>query len=114
MGWWLNAKPGDRVVCISNCHSVSTARASWLFGKGMTLPQRGSVYSIRCIGPTVGDPKRFSLRLREIVNPPLIVEGVHIGEVCWAADAFRPVVHRATDISVFTAMLTGSPAKADA
>lgn len=112
MSWWLTAKPGDRVVCIG--WDERYWQKDWLLAKGMKVPTKGAVYTIRCLGPTAVNPKRFSLRLREIVNPPLIVEGVDLGEVCWLAEWFRPAVNRATDISIFTSMLTGQPAKADA
>lgn len=112
MGWWLTAKPGDRVVCIG--WDERYWQKDWLLAKGMKVPTKGAVYTIRCLGPTAVDPKRFSLRLREIVNPPLIVEGIDLREVCWLAEWFRPAVKRATDISIFTSMLTGQPARADA
>lgn len=112
MSWWLTAKPGDRVVCVK----IDTRFASreWLLERGTKMPEKGRVYCIRAIGATVSNPKHYSLLLCEIVNPPLIVEDIDLGEVCWPAEWFRPAVSRATDISIFTAMLTGQPAKADA
>jgi hypothetical protein len=112
MSWWLNAKPGDRVVCVG--WDDRDGPKNFLVAKGMKVPSKGSVYSIRCVGPTIGCSKRFALRLREIVNPPLIIEGVDIGEVCWRVEWFRPVVNRATDISIFTSMLNGQPTRVDA
>lgn len=107
MAWWLTAKPGDRVVCVG--WDERCFNKGWLIGQGMQVPKKGPVYTIRNLGPTITDEDRFALRLREIVNPPLVVEGIEIGEVCWLAEWFRPVVNRATDISSLTALLSGAP-----
>lgn len=112
MGWWHQAKPGDRVVCVKT--EARFASRDWLRDRGIRMPDKGRSYTLRAIGPTQSNPKHYSLLLEEIVNPPLIVEDIDLGEVCWPAEWFRPAVHRATDISIFTSMLTGQPEKADA
>lgn len=111
MGWWLTAKPGDRIVCVKARFYLS---ADFCVRHGILLPKKGRIYSIRAIGPTWSKQKEFSLLLREIVNESFMIEGIDCGEPCWPATSFRPVVNRATDISIFTTMLTGQPARADA
>ncbi len=112
MGWWLTAKPGDRVVCVKT--EARFASRDWLLDRGIRMPDKGKTYTLRAIGACGLSRKHYSLLLCEIVNPPLIVEDIDLGEVCWPAEWFRPAVNKATDISIFTAMLTGQPAKADA
>jgi hypothetical protein len=111
MGWWLTAKPGDRVVCITSKFYLTS---EFCGRHGITLPKKGAVYTLRVIGQTSSRPASFSLLLREIVNQSFVIEGIDCGEPHWPVGNFRPAVNRATDISIFTAMLTGKPAKADA
>ena len=72
------------------------------------LPEIGKVYSLREIGACEVDGT-VTVLLAEIVNlkrdyaSPL---GLVHCEPGFAAYAFRPVQPRATDISIFTAMLT--------
>lgn len=110
MGWWLSAKPGDRVVCVD---PQFHAPDEWFLTRGVTLPKKGAVYTIRLIGPTWSNASVYVLLLCELVNPLIRVDEMRF-EVCWPVKNFRPVVSRKTDISIFTAMLTGQPAKADA
>lgn len=69
-------------------------------------PVAGQVYTIRQIGlldPT--EPSTICLRTVEIVNPVHNYDEVARFEICFAAERFRPVQTRSTDISVFTALL---------
>lgn len=71
-------------------------------------PEFGAVYTIRTI-----TARKYGcyIRLHEIHNVPHEYEDGH--EECdFAADEFRPVVERKTDISIFQAMLSPKPKKA--
>lgn len=110
MGWWLIAKPGDRVVCVD---AQFHAPDDWFLARGVSMPKKGNVYTLRAIGPTWANSSRHVVLLCELINPLITVDWMRF-EVCWSVQNFRPVVSRPTDISIFTAMLTGQPAKADA
>lgn len=98
---------GMKVVCVSdlNDHPAKCARH--------IVPSRGSVYTIREIF-TEPRSKKFPndpfVRLVEIVNAP---QKTKFGpyECSFHVRHFRPVQPRKTDISIFTAMLTGTKAK---
>lgn len=98
---------GMKVVCVSEPFDG---------GWGHVLPVVGSVYTLRQIGPGISD--RVMVKLVEIVNPvakyPSRKYGPLHGEVCFGADLFRPVETRATDISIFTAMLSPERGKVEA
>jgi hypothetical protein len=91
---------GQKVACIETWH---------LNGKGNgdeRGPVKGSAYTIRQIGVGLSpkNPSGVHVRLVEIENPTRRYrEGVY--EVCFGAWRFRPIVERATDISVFTEIL---------
>ena len=99
MSWIKYAKPGDKVVCIAD---------DWFSeddGKrhGHTVTRVGMVYTIREVRFCDGD---FYLWLAEIVNVPK--EGRDEADFHWGG--FDPVQSRPTDISIFTKLLTNTPA----
>lgn len=72
-------------------------------------PEAGNIYTLREVGflhPFA--PNDMAVRLVEIRNPVLDYLGAPTFEPSFAAKLFRPVQTRATDISIFTAMLTGA------
>lgn len=84
------------------------------FNRGMHLaygneyPEMGPVYTIRAINLVAGN---VGIHLNEIVNPSFeYLNGW--AELSFAAENFRPVQTRKTDISIFTAMLSPKPSKA--
>jgi hypothetical protein len=93
---------GQKVVCV---------KAEWSDLNGETAPVAGGIYTIRAI---ITYPDDFAgLLLVEIINAPrYYAEGLF--ECDFIATKFRPIVERKTDISIFTAMLTGSKIGADA
>lgn len=68
---------------------------------GEISPQFGVVYTVRDISDYGGGA---GLRFVEIVNNPQSYDEA-FGELTFAAEEFRPLVTRETDISIFTAML---------
>ena len=109
MGWWHQAKPGDRVVCVVDWDFLTKLAA---IGDGIRLPTVGSIYTIREILIRLGE---VCVRLEEIQNEVMVYGDLeHPDEQSFLASRFRPVEYRVTDITIFTAMLTGEPAKADA
>lgn len=100
MGWWMTAKPGDRVECVVDYDFAVKLAA---ITDGITLPRVGQVYTIRnlCV--------RFDVpccRLVEIVNDERFHEELgFVDEQAFAVRRFRPLVARPTDISVSKAML---------
>lgn len=103
---YLEWHVGMKVVCVG-CEGTPKPLGyweKWQRGWGVTKPSRGEVYTIRSIDVCKGV---VFIRLVELVNPiAQYVEGPM--EPWWPAKGFRPVEPRKTDISVFTAMLTGA------
>lgn len=104
---------GQKVVCINDDrappegHKVLTP---------MRLPEVGKVYTVRelIVGKIGGTP---CILLEEIPdqNVEVLAHGVlRIGNIVFTAEAFRPVVERKTDISIFTALLNSQPEKVTA
>lgn len=95
---------GQEVICIK----------SWVLRPGVgygheKLPVAGVTYHIReiGIGLHLGWPAALAVRLEEIVNPiGYYSEGEF--EPAFAANRFRPIIKRKTDISIFTEMLMGT------
>lgn len=85
---------GQKVVCVEE----------WIDWYGPeTLPRKGKMYTIRELIDIGLAP---SMRLMEIVNPVndcwLNVEPC---EIAFDRSAFRPIVEKKTDISIFTEIL---------
>jgi len=93
---------GQKVVCIAPHDQWETEGH-----KDIILPVKDGIYTIRAIYPGVTVPGLYFL-LSEIRNQPVRTE---IGDVeqRFNAHAFRPIVEKKTDISVFTSMLTPAP-----
>lgn len=85
-------------------------------GQNEVLPVKGRVYTIREIGRLHPHyPDHVTIRLSEIRNTPHYrVEIGQVQETFFYAVDFRPIHTRASDISIFTAMLTGSKERARA
>lgn len=96
---------GQKVICIREpkaVHVVAWAR------RGGIYPHKNGIYTIRAINVW---PEKTLLRFFELDNRHL--EGV-VSEIepGFPADAFRPLVERKTDISIFTRMLSTEHADA--
>lgn len=90
-----NFSVGQKVVCVDD----SWAR---LFRLLFATPRRGVVYTVRGKVVWAGDA---GLLLVEVVNPPTTFCDGTFGEVAFGVCAFRPLVSRPTDISVFREIL---------
>lgn len=111
MGWWLTAKPGDRIVCVDDAWPADVLAAIRHYS--VTLPVKGKIYTVRQIG--FSELKQhWALRMVEIVNDRLQVEGYEFGEPTFGVARFRPLIKRPTDIAIFTAMLAGRPLEVQA
>lgn len=68
--------------------------------------KKGDVYTVREIDPIYipyfGHP---GIRVEEFIAPSVMWRGRMV-EACRTSDAFRPLIERKTDISIFTEMLT--------
>jgi hypothetical protein len=83
---------GQKIVCVASLMKHAT--------DSEIIPIVGEVYTIRAILNTDG----LCFKLREIINAPQQYEE-GFTECAFEAVAFRPVVERKTDISIFTAIL---------
>lgn len=86
---------GQKVVCVRSWGTRNREEYE--------CPVKGVVYTVREFVDIGTEP---SLRVCEIHNSPIAwanVEG--LVEPSWVRHAFRPMVERKTDISVFTALL---------
>lgn len=94
---------GQKVVCVAEAGAAQEARYP-----AQTFIRLGQVYTVR--GFVVGSDSEPRALLFEIVNAPMpsTVGLVEWGFPLWA---LRPVVERKTDISVFTKLLTPTPAR---
>ncbi len=101
---------GMKVVCIAPIQNRTA------YGDEL-IPAVGHVYTIRLMG-VCGWSGTVTIYLSELVNPEReydLPNGSQIqGEPGFAAKHFRPVQPRKTDISIFTAMLTGKKQKVPA
>lgn len=101
---YLDWHVGMKVVCVDDGGFISTEYIE-------IMPVVGSVYTIREIVPY---GKRVGLRLDEIRNGKFqYTQGIQ-EEAAFSAKNFRPVHTRKTDVSIFTAMLTGSKRRVSA
>jgi len=94
---------GQKVVCVG---TDGTLRVDWealVAYYKIARPSRGSIYTIRDI--RVGRVRQH-VRLVEIINPKAKFSDAPDQEPWFWAEAFRPIVDRKTDISIFTEMLT--------
>lgn len=91
---------GQKVVCV-------VAAEYWRPRHGETLPQKEYVYTIRTIH-TDGTDTFF--KFFEVVNEPRLYDNGFV-ECDFHSLAFRPVIERNTDISVFAEMLLPSSPK---
>lgn len=87
---------------------IRQINASWRGHPAVpNLPEFGAVYTVREVSPSMG------IKLSELRNPSVVrFLNNLMGEVFFMGRAFRPVVERKTDISIFVRMLT--PAREDA
>jgi hypothetical protein len=95
-----------KVVCVDDL-SRHPALKKW---RGTITPSVGATYTIREIFTEPRSkkwPDTVFVRLNELVNPK-VDTAVGPYECAFAADHFRRVQTRKTDISIFTSMLTGS------
>ena len=102
MGWWLTAKPGDKVVCVDAHWPDYQLAAVKKFNVALPIERR--LYTLRQIGYSAFHDL-WVLRLVEIVNGRFKLDSYNFGEPFFAVHRFRPLVARPTDISIFTAML---------
>jgi hypothetical protein len=86
---------GQKVVCIFHLPE-NLRRADAIY------PEKGVVYTVR--GHAGGTDGKERVLLAEIHNVPMAWR-LGFQEFGFNAEAFRPVVERKTDISIFTAML---------
>jgi len=102
---------GDPVVCVETLPDDK--------GWGLSLPEVGSVYTLRKIAiATVGDPEPV-VHLNEVMNrtDTFSVSGNPVyGEVCWPASWFRKVEPRKTSIAILERFLLNpnAPVREDA
>lgn len=88
---------GQRVVCVDVPWESGSHPLPWV------CPTLKSIYVVRDIVPWANG-RGSSFRFSEIRNQP----------IDFSTEYFRPVVDRATDISVFTALLTPTRERAPA
>lgn len=103
-----NFRVGQKVAVAKEFPQSEIRRAQ---DDGVLLPKHGVVYTIRNMEPGIWNPCETFIRLEEIVNLPHVEDGI---EPSFSATRFRPVVESKTEISIFTAMLTGKKAKVGA
>jgi hypothetical protein len=80
---------GQKVVCVDDEPRVD---------RHPTLIHKGHIYTIHAVIET---PLAIGVQLAEVAP--------YADKVGWHIGRFRPVTERKTDISIFTAMLTGAP-----
>ncbi|WP_334154722.1 hypothetical protein [Agrobacterium pusense] len=97
-----NFTVGQKVVMVEAYKPHVYERAA---DEGVTLPTKGTVYTIRGMEPGEGWHVGMTfIWLEELHNAPSL-DGI---EPNWDASLFRPLVERKTDISIFKAMLNPS------
>lgn len=101
---------GMKVVCVrNNVPRLRTQGILWS-SRWPACVEHGKIFTIREIEAKFADLGVLAIRLREY-HHPIDSRG---WEVAFPAIAFRPLVARKTDISVFTALLHTNKQKEDA
>lgn len=95
----MTFRRGQKVVCI---RSTEPARLNEI------TPAVGTVYTVRNVRSFGA---RKYIRVHEIKNSPREYPDIGYAECWFTSEAFRPVVERETDISIFKRMLTPSTPK---
>lgn len=98
----------QKVVCVGTSGTPNVDWDAWCSHWKIVRPERGAIYTVR---DTRAGSVRQHIRLVEIVNPCAQFSDAPPQEPWFWAEAFRPVVERGTDISIFTKML--KPEKVD-
>jgi hypothetical protein len=80
---------GQHVVCIYDFNR-NAPNVTWLYAKGGSAPVKGTVYTVRDIGPYTGDGG-IGIRLVEIINPELVHGDGETRESRFGASGFRPL-----------------------
>lgn len=102
----INFHVGQKVVCIGDDWCKADDYPAVIF------PVKGSVYTVRDIDIDRYDGEAY-LRFVEIVNLAYRYR-YYFGETVFHHEAFRPVVTRKTDISIFTDILNTQRMRTDA
>lgn len=98
----MNFRVGQKVVCIGTDGTPNVDWEEWVSYWKIARPSRGSVYTVRDIR---AGADRQHIRLVEIINPTAEFSDAPPQEPWFWASAFRPIVERKTDITVFTEIL---------
>ncbi len=94
---------GQRVVCIDDEWSHREEQERY----GLTMPKKGTVYTVRTIGPSLTtETDELYIRLAEISNPVISRHGA-TAEPHFNVNMFRPLAEKRID--VFRAMLAPQP-----
>lgn len=94
---------GQKVVCIGTKGTPNFDWAAWCAYWKVVTPTRGETYTVR--DTRIGRDGRQHLHLIEIVNPIVPFRDAPDQEKWFWAEAFRPVIEKKTDISIFTKLL---------
>lgn len=98
-------------MCVGTKGTSNVDWEAWVSYWKIARPVRGSIYTVR--DARFGKSGRQHIRLVEIVNPAAEFCDAPPQEPWWWAEAFRPIVERKTDISIFTKMLKPSDEKVE-
>jgi hypothetical protein len=83
---------GQKVVCVDD------SDMGWNELLGYAVPMAGQTYTVRDIGPSLGDPSIISIRLEEVKNHEGWTNNhTAFGEPHWRASRFRPIVEKKTE-----------------
>lgn len=96
---------GQKVECVGGGKSARPQAFwdAWRAEHGVTLPRRGTIYTVRDARLAANGTQR--IRLAEIINPAVPFSDAPDQEPWFRSASFRPVVERKTDISIFIKML---------
>lgn len=89
---------GQKVVCIRDWPPHQHRR--------YLCPTKGSIYTVRALQDIGTAPSMYLVEIRN--SPYVFINVPYPIEPAWIRSAFRPLVERKTDISLFTAMLDGA------
>lgn len=107
---------GMKVVCVNDTFDERRPLAAVA---QELIPTQGYIYTVREIGILLPWKRpEVCVRLVEIINPIKLYRSPDLKfnryERCFLASRFRPVQARATDISIFTSMLSPERGKVEA
>lgn len=102
---------GQKIACVNDEFYGLLAQIAASVDIHISLPSKGGVYTVREITNGFHPDGRISVRLQEIINPPIdFYDGTPPEEPFFSGFRFRPLIERKTDtgMAILRKLLNGN------